>query len=572
MSLPRLLPAWAATVALCLSAAAQTTSWIDTSPEGAWHVGDNWSHGVPAWDMFVYITNGGRAHISTDGQAAGSLYLGESVGQSGSLSVSAGRLDATNAYVGREGFGRVLQTGGYVWIRTLSVAHYTSGVGEYELTGGTLEVYSVAYIGLDGSASFIQSGGTFTAGRIDLSAVDTSYELSNGELNAGGLNVGGAARSSVTQTGGTLNVGTIVLGKFSSSTDNTFDFDAGDINADSVFIGDCGNATFTQRGGIHTVVGNVTFGNRSALQYPQSRGTYQLESGELHVQGDVVMANGSRDNLLAQEGGTLRVDGTFYVGYNGPPGSDANGTYVIYGGTADVGTLHIGQSGCLGYFYLLSPAATVDVSGTLMLDDAAVLWAVPGTTIHMTGARFDIAPDVDLASLSPGLRWLRLLFEGGAADFDPFEVAGEDLGPTLSGFHANGGNGAVYALTLGGADIGRVQLVNNRQHHDGTEALYVNTLHVGAGSELDLNGLNLYCVNCYVHPDGTVVNGALTDLQAGDYDGDGSVTMDDFRALPDCQSGPDGGIETGCSAFDFNSDHDIDLADFGAFQSAFQDM
>ena len=41
MSLSRLLPAWAATVALCLSAAAQTTSWIDTSPEGAWHIADN---------------------------------------------------------------------------------------------------------------------------------------------------------------------------------------------------------------------------------------------------------------------------------------------------------------------------------------------------------------------------------------------------------------------------------------------------------------------------------------------------------------------------------------------------
>jgi hypothetical protein len=574
MSLSRMLLPCVAVFALSLPATGQSTYWIDTSLEGAWHVSDNWSHGLPTLDKFVYITNGGKAHVSTDGQAAGALYLGESAGQSGSLRVSAGSLDVTSGFVGRQGSGSVLQTGGDVWFRDLAVAQYLAGHGEYELTSGTLEVLSVEYIGLQGSATFTQTGGSNTTGKIDLaydsSALDVSYELQDGLMDVGRLNVGRSGRAAFTQSGGTLTVDVLAVGNGSTASGSTFELEAGTVNAESAYIGDRGSATFTQRGGTFTLSDDLTLGNRSAASYPSSRGTYLLEGGDLTVQGDLLMANGSRDNLIMQQNGTLEVDGTFYVGYYGPSGSNASGTYMMANGTLEVGSLHVGRSGCLGHLQLLGPAATVKVGASLILDDDAVFDALPGTTIHMTGAQFDVGPNVDLASLSPGLRWLQLVFEGGPADTDPFEVAGEDLGPTLSGFHANGGNGALQGLTLGGVDIGRVRLVNNRQHHAGTEAIYVNTLIVGPGSELDLNGLNLYCVNCLVDPAASLINGTLTDLHAGDYNGDGVVTLDDFGAFPDCLSGPAGGIGTGCGSFDFNTDHDVDLTDFAAFQEACQ--
>jgi hypothetical protein len=168
------------------------------------------------------------------------------------------------------------------------------------------------------------------------------------------------------------------------------------------------------------------------------------------------------------------------------------------------------------------------------------------------------------------LRYLELIFEGGTADIDPFEVAGEDLGPTMSGFHANGGNCALHALTLGGTDVGQVQLVDNHEHYVTDEALYVNTLSVGPGSYLDLNGINLYFVYGYIDPGATIVNGTPTALIAGDSDGDGVVDLDDFAPLTDCLTGPGDGIGLDCSAFDFNGDHDTDLTDFAGFQIVFE--
>jgi len=78
---------------------------------------------------------------------------------------------------------------------------------------------------------------------------------------------------------------------------------------------------------------------------------------------------------------------------------------------------------------------------------------------------------------------------------DTFEVAGMDLGSDLAGFDDNFHLGT---LTLGGADIGLVQLADsfnngNRGGPGGaSESLYVDTLIVGTGSLLGINGQNLY--------------------------------------------------------------------------------
>ncbi|UCG17242.1 MAG: SUMF1/EgtB/PvdO family nonheme iron enzyme, partial [Phycisphaerales bacterium] len=58
-------------------------------------------------------------------------------------------------------------------------------------------------------------------------------------------------------------------------------------------------------------------------------------------------------------------------------------------------------------------------------------------------------------------------------------------------------------------------------------------------------------------------------LGHGDYNGDGTVDLADYAEFPGCMAGPGGGINTGCEAFDFDMDNDVDLRDFAGFQRVF---
>jgi hypothetical protein len=53
----------------------------------------------------------------------------------------------------------------------------------------------------------------------------------------------------------------------------------------------------------------------------------------------------------------------------------------------------------------------------------------------------------------------------------------------------------------------------------------------------------------------------------GDADGDGLLALDDFVTFPDCLTGPGGVLISGCEPFDFDEDVDVDVADFGAYQT-----
>lgn len=59
------------------------------------------------------------------------------------------------------------------------------------------------------------------------------------------------------------------------------------------------------------------------------------------------------------------------------------------------------------------------------------------------------------------------------------------------------------------------------------------------------------------------------DPPPGNLDFDCDVDMFEYAAFLECVSGVGGGVSPGCQTFDFDGDGDVDLADFGAFQSAF---
>jgi len=56
----------------------------------------------------------------------------------------------------------------------------------------------------------------------------------------------------------------------------------------------------------------------------------------------------------------------------------------------------------------------------------------------------------------------------------------------------------------------------------------------------------------------------------GDYDGNGDVNLADYEYWPSCATGPGAGpVAPGCGAFDYQTDADVDLADFARFQEDF---
>ena len=64
---------------------------------------------------------------------------------------------------------------------------------------------------------------------------------------------------------------------------------------------------------------------------------------------------------------------------------------------------------------------------------------------------------------------------------------------------------------------------------------------------------------------------------SGDFDRDGLLTLNDFYFFQECltnirpgiNGGPGEDAGPGCRFADFDADGDVDLADYGAFQSAF---
>ncbi len=77
---------------------------------------------------------------------------------------------------------------------------------------------------------------------------------------------------------------------------------------------------------------------------------------------------------------------------------------------------------------------------------------------------------------------------------------------------------------------------------------------------------------------GVLMTGGQFELAAGfwfqqaegDCNCDSAVNLFDFDAFVDCAGGPGGGlIAPECVCFDFDGDTDVDMVDFGTFQSAF---
>lgn len=74
----------------------------------------------------------------------------------------------------------------------------------------------------------------------------------------------------------------------------------------------------------------------------------------------------------------------------------------------------------------------------------------------------------------------------------------------------------------------------------------------------------------WINLDDAVAYVAFQLSAPADFDGDGDVDLTDFGHFQSCFNGPNRpAAQSGCDSADLDSDHDVDLVDFGVFQSCF---
>lgn len=436
------------------------TYWATAT--GNWSNGANWTAGEPDLGYYAMIGNGGTAQITMGGEVCAYLYVPDFEGTSGNVSMTSGDLTAADVLMGYYGTGTFTQSGGTVTLSDGLWAGRYSGNATYTLSGGDLSaaVESIA-LGLGGQATFYHSGGTNTVGGFP------------------GLRVGDGGSGWYYLSG------------------------TGQVSANTVFVGNGGGTgIFEQSSGTCTITDRLHMGGNGGT------GTYNLNGGTLSAVQEWI-GRDTRNNVFTQTGGTNTVGGTIYI----PQTSYGGGTYNLAGGTLSAAGIEIGCSGA-GSFNIDDPAAEMTISETLTLGENSTFDAVSGAAIHMTGADFENL-NTNEAALA-GLANLELIFEGGSGDTDELEVGSEDKGAVEAGFVDNF---ALGKLTLGGADVGMVRLVDNTDNgnRDGTggnaEALYVDRLELGAGSVLDLNNLHLYWCTEFVDNGGSILNGQVWQVE-----------------------------------------------------------
>jgi hypothetical protein len=437
---------------LSASAYAVDTHWINGI--GSWHDPANWDNGLPyyVWETQEYNT----AYVDNGGTAQ----------------ITADCMQGPT-YVGYDMSGYVEQQGGAICTTyNLYMGYNPGSFGKYTLRDGYL--FGDVVVGYNGIGQFDQYGG---GNEVNVTVGE------NGTYN---------------QYGGNNDMGVTVYGRynqygganghynFNVFAGGIYELSGGDLAA---FIL-CINA-----GGVVEQHAASTASSTDLLMFG---GQYNFNGGALWVSGEEVIGGTLTHNEGQNSAPALYISCANHDNYF------PNGVYNLAGGSLAVGTFDIGSTGT---FNVTNSSTSITIGGDLTIRDGAAWSAVPGTTVHMTGSFFDnqSTSEADLA----GILNTTFIFEGGVVD--TFEIASLDMGKTMDGFD---GNFALYGLTLGGADIGYVQLVdsNDNGNRGGAggeaEALYVKRLILNAGSTLDLNNYHLYTLY-FENNGGTVLNGQV---------------------------------------------------------------
>ena len=519
----------------------------------------------------LYVGGSGIGRFIQTGGAIGSasapkvIRLGTAVGGEGTYTLNSGSVFANDSYIGLASRGTIIQNGGTFGGKSLGlyVANNSGSTGTYELDGGTLSYAAPEFIGYRGTGLLTQNGGLNEPYSVDVGYYGHgTYRQTGGTANVGltsngslyvavqpgsvgtvelsdsavmnvqqQMGVGVSGTGDVWQRTGTqLHAG--VGFYFGSNTGSVGSYlqEGGLTTMDhDLTLGIGGSGAYELRGGDLSVGGNLSMatnpsgtgdfnhsgGNNTVADDLRLRGgghaSYELSAtGSLVANNEYLSAASGGSAEFVQTGGTNLVASRLCLACDG---SGSSGSYRLVDGTLHTRILQVSlpPSGGPASLTLGGSSAQLIVDSLMVLGPGGGLQATTGAVLHMTGSTFDNQSTNETAL--NGLGTLEMIFEGGSGDIDPFEVAGIDKGSTADGLVDNF---ALGTLTLGGADIGRVRLVDDRVNQPGSGArdvLYVHTLNVGPGSYLDLNGRTLYYVIAAIDAAATIVLGGGALIQ-----------------------------------------------------------
>ncbi|MDD5134580.1 MAG: hypothetical protein PHP01_04120 [Phycisphaerae bacterium] len=328
-------------------------------------------------------------------------------------------------------------------------------------------------------------------------------------------------------------------------------------------IGRHGDGHFEQYDGFHDAgsASYVTMGEDSG-----TIGTYRMEGGEYRFSTLIVgwEGSGTFDHIAGDivNSGSISIPST--VG-----SSLGTGEYNIYGGSIELrSAISIGNAATgQGTLNIFGHSCDITLGLGIIFGQNAHFNAVRGAEIKITNNGiingYVMNQSTNESNLG-GLKNLTVVFDDSmAAAASEFEVAGEDLGEDFSGFC---GNFDIDTLVVGDNNNASVKLVDafnngNRGGVGGTpEALYVRKIVVKSGSQLDLNGLHLYCLEIDIQ--GTTLNGNPIRMWAMDIDGNGMVDIYELAVLADNWLDDSCICGDWCEGADFDRNNRVDFVDF----------
>lgn len=454
---------------------------------------------------------------------------------------------------------------------------------DYEQTGGQASIYEELDVNLGitpPAAKVNLKGGTFSAGTVNVPF--GTFEVNGGESSASNFNNGAPSLCS------------LMSGAFSASivTNEGYFGQSGGTGDVNVLFKNLAGATFMESGGVLTShqfrndSDNMTIMMSADLRTHtlDNRGTVKLTGGRLRgpqaLPGLFFLCQVANPGTFHMEGGTfsgvLTNDGTFeYVA------GDFSGSRLIHNGSFT----RSGAFTCLQFVNntTLSADSTKSITASGATTSSAIenngTLTIIGNALVSSGSK----PIVNKGTLNgTGTVGGSLTNEG------TITVAKPTTTGTLSvnGGYSQTGSGDLRltiaepmpgvvtcdkVVATGSASLsGQLSVAAFSYTPKKGDEFQILTCTGRAGTfqTYSLPTLNPGLVWTCEYTDNAVVLLVRTPI-ASDFDGDGDVDPDDFRALKVCFSGPAIPAPTPCRKADLDGDGDIDQSDFGLFQRCF---
>ena len=217
-----------------------------------------------------------------------------------------------------------MQTGGGNSAAFVYLGFQANSIGTYTLQNGSLATAAFQFVGLGGTGTFNQIGGT---NMIDSSGLGNGYGAL--EIGAGPGGVG-----YYTLSGGSVSVlhDPLTIG-FDAGSKGTFNLISGSLSSQGdEQVGHLGTGTFNQTGGTNT----ITSGNLVVGAFAGSVGTYTLSAGSASTSNNVMVGPGGVGVLTVTGTGVLTTNSLQVFRSITTPGTVVN----LSGGTINTPALN----------------------------------------------------------------------------------------------------------------------------------------------------------------------------------------------------------------------------------------